>query len=73
MPKTMTIGDFLTEAEVDKAIKLYKEAAPGSFARRCANEIITPVLPRINAKLGQTNDAKYLAYAVEYALMQASR
>jgi hypothetical protein len=31
-------------------------------------EIINPNMERINTKLGQENDADYLAYAVEFAV-----
>lgn len=72
MTKMMSVTDFLTAEEIDRAIRLYGETlGKGIFATRCAAEIIAPVLPRINEKLGQENDAKYLAYAVEYALAQA--
>jgi hypothetical protein len=64
--KTMTLPDFLTNEEIDKALRLYRSAAPGTFAQRCCDEIIKPVMPRINKALGQENDAKYLAYAVEH-------
>ena len=63
----IAITDFLTEAEIAQAIKLY-DTFPTGFARVCAQEIIVPVLPRINQALGQENDPRYLAYMVEYAL-----
>ena len=34
-------------------------------------QVIEPNMAAINAKLGQENDARYLAYAVVYALSQA--
>lgn len=72
MTKTISVTDFLTAEEIDRAIRLYSETlGKNTFATRCAAEIIEPALPRINEKLGQENDAKYLAYAVEYALAQA--
>jgi hypothetical protein len=70
MPKQMTIADFLTDQEIQKAMRLYRTAAPGTFAKRCAEEIITPNMERINASLGQDNDPTYLAYCVEYVLGQ---
>lgn len=69
--KQTTIQDFLTDEQIKQAISLYKTAPEGSFATRCAEEIIAPNLAEINAKLGQENDAKFLAYAVEYAFMLA--
>src|SRR5262249_9691070 len=65
--RTMKTGDFLTDKEAKAALKLYRSSKPGTFAARCAAEIIAPVIGRINAKLGQQNDPRYLAYAVEYA------
>jgi len=61
----------LTVEEVVAAIKIYKEAKEGTFAHKCAEDIITPVLPRINAKLGQENHPLYLAYMVEYVFIQS--
>lgn len=65
------IGDIFTPAEIDLARDLYAKAPAGTFAARCAAEIVAPALPRINARLGQENDARYLAYALELALSQA--
>lgn len=67
--KFVRLGDFLTPAEIERAVALYVEAPEGTFAVRCCAEIIRPVLGRINAALGQENDAQYLAYAVMFALM----
>lgn len=69
--KVVSIVDFLTEDEIRKAKTLYDVAPQGTFARRCAAEIISPVLPRINAKLGQENHPRYLAYAVEHVFNQS--
>ena len=61
------ITDFLTLEEIAKAKALHK-AAPRMFARRCAAEIIRPVIDRIDKALGQKNSALYLAYCVEWVL-----
>lgn len=69
--KTIKIGDIFTNQELEAAKKLYQQvsdAGTHDFATRCAKEIITPILPRINAKTGQENDAKYFAYMLEYLL-----
>jgi hypothetical protein len=71
MPKTFAIGQILTPAEYKKAADLYRKCAVGSFNRACADEIIKPALARINRVTGQENDPSYLAYAVEYALIQS--
>lgn len=64
----MTLDEILTPEEIDAAIRLYKATPPPRFARACADAIIGPVLPRINKKTGQENDARYLAYCVEYVV-----
>jgi hypothetical protein len=66
----VAISDFLTVEEVVTAIKLYRIARAGTFAEKCAEEIIEPVLPRINEKLGHENHPLYLAYLVEYVFME---
>jgi hypothetical protein len=66
-------SDFLTATEIQKARKIYREAEAGTFASRCAKEIIEPVLERINKAFGQENDARYLAYLVEYSFNQDMR
>lgn len=71
--KVISIVDFLTESEIRKAKALYDTADEGTFARRCDEEIIRPVLPRINAALGQENEPRYLAYAVQHVFNQSRR
>lgn len=71
--KRMRISDFLHPQEIDAAIKLYKAAPPGTFAKECAEKIIQPNLTRINSSLGQENDPRFLAYAVECAIMLGGR
>jgi hypothetical protein len=61
----------LTPDEIQKAATLYANCADGEFARKCDEQIISPVLPRINTALGQDNDARYLAYMVEYTFIVA--
>ncbi len=68
--RTMVITDFLTQDQINEAIKIYETAEPGTFARTLAEKIIEPNLAEINRKLGQENDARYLAYACEYVFNQ---
>lgn len=66
-PRSVSIDDFLTEAEIARALELYEASGPGgAFNRAVVAEIIEPNLPRINATLGQENDPRFLGYAVEY-------
>ncbi len=65
--KEITIADILTDSEIDQARKLYGELKDtNTFASRVEDELIRPNIERINKKLGQENDTKYLAYCVEY-------
>ena len=70
--KTVTIRDFLTAEETDRAVELYTYHKP-AFHNRCRDEIIKPVIDRINADLGQENDPNYLAYAIEAVLSRIFR
>jgi hypothetical protein len=71
--KPIRLKDFLTPVEIRKAANLYlecQEASAGApFAVLCEQEIIRPVIDRINTALDQENDPAYLAYCVEYAMM----
>ena len=68
---TTTIAEFLTIEEITRAVALYETAPIGEFAKMCDKQIITPVLPRIEAKLKQRMHPRYVAYMVEYALMRS--
>jgi hypothetical protein len=69
--KTITIGEFLTDQEIEQVSRLYRTAQPGTFNRLLTEQIIQPNIERINKALGQENDARYLAYVVEFALTKA--
>ena len=68
--KTMTLPQFLTDSQIAKAEKLYKAHGMDAVAKIQA-QVIEPNMAAINAKLGQENDARYLAYAVVHACSQA--
>lgn len=70
--KTITLPDFLTEEQIAEAIRLYEKHGDRAVAQIRA-QVIEPNMAAIDAKLGQENDARYLAYVVVYALSQASR
>lgn len=65
--RQVAIGDFLTEADMRKAERLYPNA------KAICREVIEPKMDEINRKLGQENDPMYLAYAVVYAIDTVSR
>jgi hypothetical protein len=67
--KTITLPQFLTEAQIAEAAALY-EAYGMDAVSQIRTQVIQPNMATINAKLGQENDASYLAYAVVYVLSQ---
>ncbi len=64
--RTVTLPDFLTEAQIKKATELYPNR------EEIREQVIKPNMTEINRKLGQENDPDYLAYAVVYVIMRAS-
>ena len=70
--KTMTLQDFLTDEQINAAIKLYEAHGMDATSPIC-KQIIEPNMEAINAKLGQENDACYLAYAVVYVFLQSQQ
>ena len=62
MRKYVTLPDFLTEEQIQRVVEL-------KTADKIMKEVILPNMDEINRKLGQTNDAKYLAYLCEYVVM----
>ena len=67
---TMTIAEFLTDAQIEAALKLYNRYGHWDSVERIESEVIAPNMAAINAKLGQQNDARYLAYVVVYVFLQ---
>jgi hypothetical protein len=62
-----TVGEFLTDLQVRRCIELYPDI------KAIELEVIRPSMPDINRKLGQENDATYLAMAVVCAIAQGTR
>ena len=70
MSRGVSIDQFLTAAEIRKAAAIYKKhRGTGRVVETIDAEIITPNMERINKALGQENDSRYLAYAVEFVMM----
>jgi hypothetical protein len=68
------LHDFLTPEEIQQAVDLYNQLGGSSaFTTAVRQGLIEPNMARINAALGQENDAQYLAYAVTYVLNEARR
>jgi hypothetical protein len=71
--RKVNITEFLSEAEIERCVALYRQLhGSGTFAAAVSKEITKPNLARINAALGQENDPDFLAYAIEYVIMQAT-
>jgi hypothetical protein len=68
--KTARLGDFLTDGQLEKVQQLWRtyDGDKTLFHAAVVQQVIQPNLEQINAKLGQENDARYLAYAIQYAL-----
>lgn len=68
--KKVTLKDFLTDKQISMAIAIYNRH-PENLHRQLTDKVIAPHMAEINRKLHQQNDADYLAYVLEYALMQS--
>ena len=72
MQKTVGIEDLLTPLELERALAHYKALkGTGLFAATIDAEILAPNMERINKALGQENNSRFLAYAVEFVFMNA--
>jgi hypothetical protein len=67
--KTMSLPQFLTAAQIRIAAGLCADHGMDAVAEIQA-QVIEPNMATINTKLGQENDARYLAYVVVYVLSQ---
>lgn len=69
--KTVPIGSFLTDAQIAHGMRLWDQhgrKGGSKFIAAVVEQITQPNIAEINRKLGQENDPKFLAYALEYAL-----
>jgi hypothetical protein len=67
----MRLPQFLTAAQIRVAAGLYADHGIDAVDEIQA-QVIDPNMATINTKLGQENDARYLAYVVVYVLSQVS-
>jgi hypothetical protein len=72
MTKQITVENFLSTAQLRKAIAIYK-SKPRNLHRELLNKVVLPHMAEINRKLDQENHPDYIAYAIEYALNQAAK
>ena len=66
--KTVTLPQFLTDEQIKQAARLYETHGLSEACEQILTHVIEPNMATINKKLGQENDARYLAYAVVYVL-----
>lgn len=59
--KTVKVSDFLTNDQIRRCAGLRDHV-------KIRDQIIIPNLEQINRKLGQENNADYLAYMIEFAI-----
>lgn len=64
MTRQISLYDFLTEGEINKAAELKDRKA-------VRDQIIKPNMERINKALGQENDPDYLSFAIEHIMVSA--
>jgi hypothetical protein len=69
--RALTILDFLTRADILRAIVIFGNLPLENFASVCSRLIIAPNLERIEKALGRSCDKLQLAYFVQCALMGA--
>lgn len=63
--KITSIGEFLTVAQIKTAQTIWKKDR-SNFHKRVLAEVVEPHMKEINRKLGQENNAGFIAYAIEY-------
>jgi hypothetical protein len=61
-----TIGELFMPDEIALAMQMYLKLPDHQFARACADQVVTPALPRIEQYTGQKNDALFLAYMIQH-------
>jgi hypothetical protein len=72
--KKIELGKLYTSEELAKAAQhVMNPPEDGSVADAIMRDVTLPSLHRINETTGQENNAKYLAYALEYAVGTALR
>lgn len=65
-PVKVSLSELLTPRELACIAKIHKESPSHLFARRVAEEIIRPVLSRIEQAAGTQVLPLYLAYYLQY-------
>jgi hypothetical protein len=70
-PRQVTLMDFLTGDQITQALDIWRKNT--SPAQEIADKVISPNISQINAKLGQENDPKFLAYMCEAVFNETAK
>ena len=54
--------EIFTDGELHRALELYRATGPRVFWQRCTAEIIEPLLPLLDERLGYEGDPAILSY-----------
>jgi hypothetical protein len=65
MKTLVALKDFLTDAEIKKALYIWQNYRSEFYAKILA-EIVRPAMPEINRKLKQDNVPGFIAYLIEH-------
>lgn len=68
MTKTLGIRQLFTPKMVDLAKEVRRRTPRHQRAEVMAQDVITPEMARINEVTGQENDAKYMAYLLDFSI-----
>jgi hypothetical protein len=71
--KTITLPDFLTPAQINEAVQLFDRYGADDAVSMIVTRVIEPNMAAIDKKLGQENNARYLAYLVVHVITQAKK
>jgi hypothetical protein len=70
MNNEVAIGELFTDENISNALALF-ESGSDALHERLLHEIVEPAMPHINKVTGQNNSADYMAYLLEYAVLEA--
>jgi hypothetical protein len=69
--KMISIGDIFTEQELTQGAEIMASQGDTlSVAQRIDEEVVSPILARIDEKTGQKNHARYWAYALIHVITE---
>lgn len=68
MTKMVKLSDFLTDSQIASAVKIGQDYSADltKMVTKLEKDIMRPNIEQINAKLGQKNDPRYMAYMAAY-------